>query len=1297
VSLVFELPAGRARGGAGSGGGKTPVGASLRVLGVFSLPTGASVLGLRRERYELSRLVRELGARTRRAVELEVLQYGVTRDRLRDRARDGRGWDVLHLSGHGTGGGFLLERLDGSLDRLDSAELVGLLRPARARVKLAVVAACESGAASAAEILHLLNLEQQAKVWEATAEAEAGPEADPAVSGTGGAPAVPAGAGDVGGGIDAAASVAPGAAGVARELGRVLGCAVLAMRYPVIDDFAVALTGRFYRLLWESGQPVDAALRMALADVTGQGPSPAVPPICLAVPALFGTSADGLTLQPPPGRGPVLGSGAARMAAFPDEPERFVGRSAVMAAASASLAPNSGRAGVLVHGMAGAGKTACALELAYRHQDAFAALAFWEGPKQPEGIFGALEDLAARLDIQLGEFGFSMADKVATVSELAAFLPRLTQLLEDNGLLVVLDNLEHLLDEHGRWRDRRWAALATALAAHRGLSRVVLTSRTRPADLDPDAVLVLPVHALSLAESALLARELPHLRHLLGADDATVRGKEQLAKGRALLHRTLTIVQGHPKLLELADAAAADPDRLIHHLDEAERTAARGGAALEGFLATGATTLDPEAFLGQLTAWTTTTSATLPAASRLLLQVLCALEEDDRTTAVLDGNWADLWTRLQQPGDPPVISDTLAPLVTAALVHPETQPTERGGADAEQDSGDSDADGSAPVRYRIHPGVADAVRAAADSALQAAVDTELAAYWNTVANWARQRPGGEATGWVVRAGLAAAPYLMRLSEWDQASARLEQAIHRDRSPATVRAVIPQLRRIADTTGAPEAAGVLGAALGNVDLGEGERWLRRALDGAVAADDHRLASGAASQLANLLQGRGRLLEALLLTEQQADHTRAAGLGPTTVLAAQGHRLQVLGLLGEHRQVLDEIQALRPQLDQLPDQLGENETIAPWSVREVTLDVGNGAATALGEWETALELNRDILTSKMRRGAGVHEIARTRFNDNGPLLRLGRLEDADELLRSCQRVFEDTADTRMLGKVVSARADLEEACGRPDRGVTLARSALRYKYASGDWEGAAASHNNLANYLIETGAAPREWLAHRLAAAIIGYAAQGAASTSITDLAGDLHRLGSDAGLPASFAELTARVDVVDGVHLAQLIAQLTGHPDGGGEPLMAETAHLVRERIADAAAADRARLAQWEPVIAAVVAAAGGDTEAAAALDPLLTSLGETSDWAVLVGVLRRILAGERGQDLLAGLDSTDTAITERTFDALAGRVELTATPRRPPPPGNRPRALGAGHRRSGGRRRRRHGGRGGGPGAHRPG
>lgn len=59
-----------------------PAGEPLRMLGLFSLPEGSQPLNLRRERAELVRLVRRIAA-AGRAADVRVLQYGVTRDRLR--------------------------------------------------------------------------------------------------------------------------------------------------------------------------------------------------------------------------------------------------------------------------------------------------------------------------------------------------------------------------------------------------------------------------------------------------------------------------------------------------------------------------------------------------------------------------------------------------------------------------------------------------------------------------------------------------------------------------------------------------------------------------------------------------------------------------------------------------------------------------------------------------------------------------------------------------------------------------------------------------------------------------------------------------------------------------------------------------------------------------------------------------------------------------------------------------------------------------------------------------------------
>jgi hypothetical protein len=77
VTLVMEV--------AGDEDGTlAPVGERLRVLGLFSLPEGGQPLNLRRERHALVQGLARIGAVGGRAVEVRVLQYGVTRERLEE-------------------------------------------------------------------------------------------------------------------------------------------------------------------------------------------------------------------------------------------------------------------------------------------------------------------------------------------------------------------------------------------------------------------------------------------------------------------------------------------------------------------------------------------------------------------------------------------------------------------------------------------------------------------------------------------------------------------------------------------------------------------------------------------------------------------------------------------------------------------------------------------------------------------------------------------------------------------------------------------------------------------------------------------------------------------------------------------------------------------------------------------------------------------------------------------------------------------------------------------------------------
>lgn len=1184
VSLVYEVEA-PARG-------KPPVGERLRMLAVFSLPTESTALGLRRERYALGRLIRRLAARRGLAVDLEVLQYGVTRERLARALVAGGGPEVLHISGHGTAGGLLLERADGRTDLVSAEELLTLLRPARERVRLAVVSACESAAARVAQTLGLLGLAEAAAQVDQQAQAEAPPAVE---------------------------------AGIAHRVARELDCAVVAMRYPVADEFAIALAGRLYEGVFELDLPLDRALPRAVAGALAGGPSLARPAISVAVPALVGTRAAGLLLRPPAGK-PRLDPAAVRMAAFPPELPRFVGRSRVMAAASAALAPDSGRTGVLFHGMAGAGKTACALELAYRHVGGFAGgLVFWQAPTGSDEFAGALVSLAASLERQLGEHGFAMVDKIGTLEDLRAFLPRLSRLLAEQGLLLVLDNLETLLTDGGAWRDPRWAELVAALTGHDGESRVVLTSRIRPAELDADRVLVEPVHALSRDESVLLARELPHLRKLLHTGPGPARAAADVTADRASVAEVLKLVQGHPKLLELADAAAADRAALATHLAAARTAAGAYQAALPAFFTRGESDLDAAGFVDVLTAWTRSTLATLPDDARLLFELLCLVEEDDRNQVVVAGSWAGLWRRLDRLGDPPEPDTLVASLTGAALVHAE-------------DAG-----------YQIHPGVADAVRTTAPAELRTAVDTTLAAWWQAVAEHAMARAGGEHGRAVVRAGLAAAPYLLRLGDWDSAALGLEQALLRDESPATTQATLPHLRRIAGTTGAIHHTGLLATTLARVDPGEAEQLLRDVLDRAVAAEDFQTASAAGGELVNLLRTTGRLPEALTVLDQKAEHTRRAGLGPWTQLIDQGWRLQIRRLLGESGPVLAEVEALREEMDRLPDPPGPDETVDPWNVREMILNTGVLAARDLDRWQRALDLNADVLAGQRRRHAGPHELARTRFNDYVPLLRLGDLDGTEALLRACQQVFEDQQDLPWLGRVLGARADVAAERGHADEAAAHQRTALRLKYVRPDPRDVAVSHHNLANHLRRRRTDSADRVAHRAAAALIRHLAgdQGDLE-SVRALAYDLRTLGDQAWLPGSVADLAARVEQVEGVRFTALIHRLAPDPQAA-QAALAEIIQTARELPAEQVYDVQGHLRRWQPAIDALVDAAGGDEQAAADVDDLLDDLATADDWRALAGTLRRILAGERDlRALLTGLDPADTAIVRATLDRLGG-------------------------------------------------
>jgi len=1112
VRFVYQSPSPAAkRVGEGKG-----VGAALRVLAVFSLPTDANPLNLRRERYMLQHRLKQIAQMHGLAIDdVHILQYGATRKTLEDALQDGQGWDVIHFSGHGLEGELVLENERGEAALIKAEDLKPLLQLAKDRLKLLTLSACLSGAGSLQAARAQLGL-------------QAAPTSTPSTPQT----TLPS---------------------LAQQLAQELDCAALAMRYAVGDEFSINLMLSLYGLMLEKGQPLPGALQLALGQALSGERREAAPPLSLVTPILFGPRAADLTLAPPK-RTPSFELPQTGLLNFPPEPERFVGRLKPMLRASQALAPGSECRGVLFYGMAGAGKTACALELAYRHeQDRFARGCVWH--KAPD------EDKESDHQIEFASFLLDIEAQLNLHDDLTAYaddpvnferrtLPRLKKMLSDNAILIVLDNIESLLTSTGAWRDAKWGKLIEALLGHTGTSRLALTSRRLPVALQNHPALAsVSVHTLSFGESVLLARELPNLRKLFRDN-----------QGIALLLRVLRIVQGHPKLLELADRMAADLAMLERQLAQAESEAAGRDALLRAFFDTNQTKLGEENFVATLHDWTTGLLATLPPTARLLFHFLCRLEEHDRESSFFEPVWPQFLKRLadvQSSDDSGVavaaldatdqgLGPSLDLLVNTGLIESLSLSVSQPESRFQSSS------------FRLHPSVVEVGLTQANPATLDAVDIEMGDFWVFMSQLGQVNELQGSGSLIVESGLRAAPYLIRVKRWDEASMMLENVIQRDTAPVTLMMVLPLLRRIAEATkgtdrGLTHVAVLVNALLKAGHYAEAEQIGHDLLVECLAHGKHRLASTVGGDLFNVFLLTGQLERASRLIEQKADYTRRAGLGPWTQLADECQTLQILNAQGHYDQVLEVVQHLRGQLATLPEESEFEESANVWNVREVLLDAGCSAAIGEKQWEVALALNAEIFKFQQQRGADQMTLARTRLKDYGPLLELHHLDEARMLLKDCRAVFEQAHAIDEVSMVFSDLARLEVLEGHFEQGVEFEKIALKYTYQIGRPEHRAMSHGNLATHFEYAQCEPSLVLAHRLAASLLFF------QTDSGSLTKSINLLANSAlpAVPPTFEQVATTVEQIEGVKFRDLFACLpTRAPNG--DAAIAAVWEMVKE-------------------------------------------------------------------------------------------------------------------------------------------
>ncbi len=478
----------------------------LRVLALFSLPRTKRPVDLGAHRTVLRAELLDLAAGGREGsvpMELRTRQFGVSRGTLSGMLREPGGWDVIHVVAHGLPGSLALEHADGTADEVGTRDLLRLLAPARGRTRLLFLSACWSGSRVADEDN-----------------------------------------GDTSGQDAALTSLA---ASVAERL----GCAVVAMRFPVSTDFARAVAVRMYRYLLRHDFELPQALNNAVVDSVTDArlAERRTPLFAAATPMLFGAAARTLRLPGRPmTRGPLRGVPVRAVGGLPERPRSFVGRLREMTAASAALAPGSGLTGAVVHGPEGMGATTCASLLAHDHREAFDVI-LWHPrptPREAAGRPGAdpFEDLLTNLTVQMPGIGVPSP------------LPHWKELIDKSmrhrlRLLLVLDAADRAISLEPRFAD-----LIEQFAGADGPSRILLTSRSEL----PGVAAALPRMELR----ALDVRDLTQIIHTLPRLGALARSR----RNRVLMDKVLRRTHGRPGLLMDAESNAGTVRELENWIRE---------------------------------------------------------------------------------------------------------------------------------------------------------------------------------------------------------------------------------------------------------------------------------------------------------------------------------------------------------------------------------------------------------------------------------------------------------------------------------------------------------------------------------------------------------------------------------------------------------------------------------------------------------------------------------------------------------------------------------------------------------
>jgi tetratricopeptide (TPR) repeat protein len=715
----------------------------------------------------------------------------------------------------------------------------------------------------------------------------------------------------------------------------------------------------------------------------------------------------------------------------------------------------------------------------------------------------------------------------------------LVDALRDESILLVLDNHETNLEENPRdgayaSNDPEWDAFLSALA--RDLpptgSRLLVTTRHWPRALSGAGVLRLPLGPLPPSEAVLFLRGHDTLRQLHASGGA----------GEALVMRLMEVSRGHPLILERLSTLAEKPSDLSRALDTLKEKGFRSLPDLFQPDKSNEQRAREHAYLEDVAVGSVDLllRRVSPAARRLLWVITQANEPVSE--GFLEGVWSGKSLedeQFEQLRSMLKLVEQLPESVRGQF--PEIPPELRQRLEQEQASDAPQAAPVGPLLEELHaaalltleqPGGSrrDASSLPAEvQAIAASLLSQLgggATYAfhelvrERVVAWMEAHPdergsrtpeqtwvaygeryaaafeqlislGGEGSrDRAAEAGRRALSYLVRAREFDRLGSFANGFITCTRDPELLRQVIAQLRAVADEVAPGRTRWQLRRSLADAltqasrpDLAL-DQYPRAAAD--AEAGEHWSDLGAIyGHWANALGDAGQLDASRTMHQRSAATWRKAAstlvhvvgseLGALRIDVKQGHAERALPEIDRHLGDLRNWWRSHREGRPVPD-APDLEFLGRALIGG--LDIAHQAHQSLKHWQPGLDLLEEIETIKRERGEGEHERARTRFNRYGPLLEMGRLDEAQRVLESCLEVFRDVTDLAGQSVTLGALADLWDRRGDYRQAADLQRQALAVHNSVPDPTFRSASHNNLSNYLKkagQSGDSARHWLA------------------------------------------------------------------------------------------------------------------------------------------------------------------------------------------------------------------------------